>query len=146
MKIYLDTCCLNRPFDDRSQARVDLETSAVVAILEDVRAGGWSLVSSDAIDFEILTTPDENRRQEVDRLVELATIHQTESDEINNRAAALESAGFKPFDAMHLAMAEAAGCDYLCTCDDRFLKRCGKLSELTVQVVTPLRLLEQEGL
>jgi len=34
MKIYLATCCLNRPFDDQRQPRVRLESEAVTLILE----------------------------------------------------------------------------------------------------------------
>ena len=30
MKIYLDVCCLNRPFDDQTQDRIHLESEAVV--------------------------------------------------------------------------------------------------------------------
>jgi hypothetical protein len=30
MKIYLDNCCLNRPFDDLSQDRVYLEAEAIL--------------------------------------------------------------------------------------------------------------------
>jgi hypothetical protein len=36
MKIYLDTCCLNRPFDDQRQARIRLESEAVTLILEKI--------------------------------------------------------------------------------------------------------------
>ena len=36
MKVYLDVSCLNRPFDDQSQARIALESQAVVLILEKV--------------------------------------------------------------------------------------------------------------
>lgn len=28
MKIYLDNCCYNRPYDDQSQVRIQLETQA----------------------------------------------------------------------------------------------------------------------
>jgi len=27
MKVYLDACCLNRPFDDQSQDRIRLESA-----------------------------------------------------------------------------------------------------------------------
>ena len=33
MAIYLDTCCLNRPFDDQTQDRIRLEAEAVILIL-----------------------------------------------------------------------------------------------------------------
>ena len=31
--------------------------------------------------------------------------------------------GIKSLDALHLACAEASGCDYFLTCDDRIVKR-----------------------
>jgi hypothetical protein len=33
VRIYLDACCLNRPFDDQTQARIRLEAEAVLMIL-----------------------------------------------------------------------------------------------------------------
>jgi hypothetical protein len=39
MRVYLDACCLNRPFDDRSQDRIRLEAEAVLAIIERVETG-----------------------------------------------------------------------------------------------------------
>jgi len=32
MKIYLDNCCYNRPFDDQTQMRVFLESQAKIYI------------------------------------------------------------------------------------------------------------------
>lgn len=34
MKIYLDNCCYNRPYDDQSQLRISLETQAKLYIQE----------------------------------------------------------------------------------------------------------------
>jgi len=34
MKLYLDTCCLQRPLDDQRQARIRLEAEAILALLE----------------------------------------------------------------------------------------------------------------
>jgi hypothetical protein len=39
IRIYLDTCCFNRPFDDQIQARVRAETEAVRLILKAVARG-----------------------------------------------------------------------------------------------------------
>jgi hypothetical protein len=33
MKIYLDNCCLQRPLDDKSQLRIQLEAEAILAVL-----------------------------------------------------------------------------------------------------------------
>jgi hypothetical protein len=43
-KIYLDTCCLNRPFDDETQDRIRLEAEAVGLILAHFQAGDWELL------------------------------------------------------------------------------------------------------
>ena len=32
-RIYLDVCCLNRPFDDQSQPRIRLESETILIIL-----------------------------------------------------------------------------------------------------------------
>ena len=34
MRIYLDNCCYNRPFDDQTQDRIHIESEAVLAILK----------------------------------------------------------------------------------------------------------------
>lgn len=37
MRVYLDNCCFNRPFDDQSQARVRLEAEARLEIQQRVK-------------------------------------------------------------------------------------------------------------
>jgi len=32
MKLYLDNCCFNRPFDDQTQLKIQLETQAKLAV------------------------------------------------------------------------------------------------------------------
>ena len=32
MRVYLDNCCYNRPFDDQSQVRVRVETISKLAV------------------------------------------------------------------------------------------------------------------
>jgi hypothetical protein len=44
---------------------------------------------------------------------------------------------------LHLATAEEAHADYFCTCDDRFLKKAKALEDMTIQVVSPLALIEE---
>ena len=39
MRLYLDACCFNRPFDDLSQIRIRLEAEAVEWIREESRSG-----------------------------------------------------------------------------------------------------------
>ncbi len=56
--IYLDVCCLNRPFDDQTHDRIHLKAEAVLAILSRIGTGEWDWLSSNVVDFEINQTPD----------------------------------------------------------------------------------------
>ena len=50
VKIYVDNCCFNRPFDDQSQLGVRLEAEAKLKIQEDVRSGNCEIVWSSMLD------------------------------------------------------------------------------------------------
>ena len=41
MRIYMDVCCLNRPFDDQTKAKILIESDAVLAILSKCSAEEW---------------------------------------------------------------------------------------------------------
>ena len=43
MKIYLDNCCFNRPFDDQKQLQIKLETEAKLDIQERIIQGKLEL-------------------------------------------------------------------------------------------------------
>ncbi|MDX1414268.1 MAG: hypothetical protein R3293_08750, partial [Candidatus Promineifilaceae bacterium] len=73
MKIYLDVCCLNRPFDDQSQDRIRLEAEAVLLMLARVQSEDWIWYSSDVVLDEIEQTPDSKRRERVGQLNAHAT-------------------------------------------------------------------------
>jgi hypothetical protein len=58
MKVYLDMCSLQRPLDDKSQLRVQVEAKAVLAILAICESGKAELMASDALAFEAGANPD----------------------------------------------------------------------------------------
>jgi hypothetical protein len=72
-RIYLDVCCLNRPFDEQGQDRVRLEAEAVKSVLFHIGAGRWIGVGSEVIDLEIGRLPDPDRHLEVVSIVEAFT-------------------------------------------------------------------------
>jgi len=59
MRIYLDNCCFNRPFDSQSQVRVRLETEAKLRIQERVVSGELELAWSYILDYENAANPFE---------------------------------------------------------------------------------------
>ena len=65
MKIYLDNCCFNRPFDDQSQLRIKLESEAKLKIQTDIQAGVLDLVWSYILDAENEANPFEERKSAI---------------------------------------------------------------------------------
>lgn len=43
MRVYLDNCCFNRPFDDQRPFRIRLEAKAKLRIQKVIREGGLQL-------------------------------------------------------------------------------------------------------
>lgn len=75
MKIYLDVCCLNRPFDDQTQDRIHLEAEAILSILNHSQRADWRVIGSDAIDYEISKIPDPDKRLMVQILSSVHDAH-----------------------------------------------------------------------
>ncbi len=123
MLLYLDTCSLNRPFDDQTQLRVLAESEAVLAILSRVASGQVQLASSAVLQFEVQRIADQTRRQGVEHFLGYAAVYQPLSPSVETRAAAFVQSGFKKLDALHLASAEELRADVFLSTDDRLVSR-----------------------
>ena len=140
MKVYLDVCCFNRPFDDHAQDRVRLESEAVLTILEHTQSRMWAIIGSEVIDIEISKIPDDDLRCKVNILTGMKQKLITVNNDVEIRAKELEKLGFKSFDALHIACAEKGDADILLTTDDIFLsKALQSRNILKVRVENPLR-------
>ena len=53
MRVYLDNCCYNRPFDEQTQLKVLLETEAKLRVQFLMRNGDVEYVWSGVLDYEI---------------------------------------------------------------------------------------------
>jgi predicted nucleic acid-binding protein len=144
MRIYLDCCCLNRPYDNPDQGRVEAEASAVLQIQTEIRMGEHVLVSSDVLFHEVNANPDASRRASLHATLRLATIDLVTTVSTAQRGAVLMGMGFKANDALHLACAEQGNVDVFLTTDDRLL-RCARRSatHLGVRVLNPTAWLEE---
>ena len=144
MRVYLDVCCLNRPFDDQSQDRIHLESEAVVLILKHIRSGDWEWISSEVVDFEVAQTPDVDKRHQVEALIQYADKKVRIGPSVITRASNLEAMGFSAYDALHLACAEHAKVDVLLTTDDNLVRLADESSGLLdVRVGNPLTWLKE---
>lgn len=144
MRVYLDNCCLSRPFDDQTQVRVRTEAEAILAVLQRVRRGEWTMIGSDALDDEISAIRDPVRRGRTRRLASHASEHVPADADRMRRGKLLEAMGFRGYDSLHIACAEAAGADVLLTTDDAFVRRARRLKNLLgVRVANPLTWLNE---
>lgn len=134
--LYLDLCCLKRPFDDQRQARVREEAAAVASLVSRAENGELDLVRSPAHLVENDANPREDRRLAAALWIEGASVEIESSPEIESRARRLCDLGFTPLDALHLAFAEGAKATGFLTCDDRLLKL-SERHELQVAVMNP---------
>lgn len=146
MKIYLDVCCLNRPFDDQTQDRVRLESEAVLLILTKIYRKHWTWVSSEVVNDEIEQTPNQKRRERIQALIAHANSSLILDDAEIKRAEELEILGFSGMDALHLACAENNQVDIFFTTDDKLLRHATRLqNHLHILVYNPLTwLIEQK--
>jgi predicted nucleic acid-binding protein len=143
MRVYLDCCSLQRPFDDRGQPRINVEAEAVLTILALVESGDLELLSSEVLEFEITNNPDVQRQARARAILKLAGQVVKVTDEIEMQADALVKTGIRPIDALHLATASGTKVDFFCTCDDQLLKKGKKLKTLETKVVSPLELIAE---
>lgn len=123
MRVYLDNCCFNRPFDDQSQARTRLEAEAKLEIQQRIQDKGIELAWSYVLDYENQANPFEERRDVVARWKTAAAVDVEETDAIVQQARGIASRGLRAKDALHVACAMAAGCDFLLTTDDLVVKK-----------------------
>ncbi|MBN1346512.1 MAG: PIN domain-containing protein [Phycisphaerae bacterium] len=139
MRIYLDVCCLCRPFDDQSVDRNRLEAEAVVTILRHVHQHEWRMIGSDAIDAELNRIVHEEKREFARGLLALRTESIAVDEGEISRMNELCGLGFAPLDALHLACAEAGVCDVFLTTDDGIRRTAARhTAEMHVRIENPL--------
>ncbi|HIE52083.1 MAG TPA: PIN domain-containing protein [Armatimonadetes bacterium] len=109
-----------------------------------IRRGLDVMVDSSAVRDENWACPNLWRRSEVARLRQLASVFQPLNDCVVQRTRKLVDEGFSPFDALHLALAEAAGVDYFLTTDDGLTRKANSIEGLRVKVVNPKEYVDKE--
>jgi len=145
MRIYLDACCLNRPFDDQTIDRNHLEAEAVLAILGHIGAGEWQFIGSEVLDREIEANPDIDKREATRDLLQIADMKIEVGVVEADRAQELKRMGLPELDAFHVACAESGKCDVLLTTDDVLQKRYNRVRRrIAVRIENPLKWLTEQ--
>jgi len=136
MRVYLDNCCFNRPYDDQAQLVVRLEAEAKLFIQGEIADGRLELAWSYMMDYENACNPFENRRDEIADWRNLATEIVQLNESIRTRRKHYMTLGLKLKDATHLACAVEAGCAFFLTTDKGCLRKRFKIPE--IQILNPV--------
>ena len=132
MKLYLDNCCFNRPYDDQSHLRIRLESEAKLKIQEEIRSGAYKLIWSYILDYENSRNPFRERKEQIAKWRLYAIEDIAESNEMLGSAEMIRECGIKKLDSLHLACAIHAGAEYFLTTDDGILKKAADIQHIRV--------------
>jgi hypothetical protein len=143
VRVYLDLCCLKRPFDHQEQPVIRLQTEAVLSILA-LPSGTIELLRSPALLLENSLNLNQARREAVALWLSEDTVVTPNETDLILRLDELTAKGFRNFDAFHLASAELMGADTFLTVDLQILRLASRVAgELHVQVTDPVHFVEE---
>ena len=150
MKLYLDCCCYNRPFDEQTQIKVHLESEAILSIITKCKQNKNEIIGSAALDFEIESIADFEKKDKVKHFYEQTITKKVNyTDIVVKRVQELTKlTNIRTLDKFHLAIAENSGANILLTTDNKFERASLKLNLIT-RVINPLKylleILQDEG-
>jgi predicted nucleic acid-binding protein len=134
VRLYLDNCSFNRPFDDQSQLKIRLETEAKLFIQNGILNEKYELVWSYILEFENSQNQFDDRRNSIYGWKDIAKIHCVETDEIIEYAENLKKWNVRTKDALHIACSVYSKSDYLITVDRKLFNL--KLND--IRIISPL--------
>jgi len=124
LKVYLDNCCFSRPFDDISNKKIKDEAIAKMYIQSLIKYKSLELYSSFILLYEINQNPSVKCKDIVYNFVnEYSSYYlgEDKKDDVISASGNIMKTGIKYKDAVHLACAIIAKCDYFITTDKRII-------------------------
>ena len=140
IKIYLDNCVFNRPFDEQTSIRIKLETEAKLYIQNRISENVIELVWSYILEYENEQNPFIERKEAIKEWKNLAVIDIEENEIILKKAKELMKIGFKSKDALHIACAIEGKAEYFLTTDDKILKKGKHVKE--IKIIDPIEFIK----
>ena len=137
MRLYLDVCTFNRPFDAQNQVKIKLETEAKLYIQQRIINGDYELVWSYILEYENNQNKFDDIRNTVYMWKNVAKIHCLENNDIIEYAEKLKEKNIRTKDALHIACSVYSGSDYFITTDRQLYRL--KLND--IEIVNPLTFL-----
>ena len=123
LKIYLDNCCYNRPFDTIRNVEIDMEIVSKLAIQSMIISGSIDLVWSYVLTYENSINPKRINKENIILWRDIAKEIVIENNEVLSYAEKYQYIGLKPLDALHVACSVYSKCDAFITTDKGILNK-----------------------
>ena len=143
MRLYLDNCCFNRPFDDQKQIKIHLETEAKLFIQQKILEGEYELVWSYILEYENSMNPFEARKKAIMKWKSIAQVNVEQSENILNSAKQFTDKGIKSKDALHIACSIEAKSDFFITTDKKLLNFDSQVEQ--IRIINPIDFIDGKG-
>lgn len=142
MRIYLDNCTLNRPFDDHAVVKNYLEAQAKYEIQGKIKNGELHLVWSYILSYENSVNPFLEVRYQIEGWKQYAVEEIIEIPYIVQLSTHFQEMGVKSKDALHIACAIQGKCRSFITTDKGILKKSTFIDG--IEVVSPLQFIDSQ--
>jgi len=145
MRIYLDNCRFNRPFDDKENIKVKLESIAKLYIQNLIKEQTIELAWSYLLEAENDKNPFPDRHLSISEWKDIACINIEETEEILLKSEDYAKMGIKSLDAIHVACAFFTECKYFLTTDKGIINKAKFIKE--IEILNPIEFVDKlEGL
>lgn len=141
LKVYLDNCCYNRPFDDQSQLMINIESITKLYIQSMVLVGKLDLVWSDILEYENSKNPFEERSKRIVKWKTIAKDIIKSTTDVIDRAKSIMQFGIKSKDALHISSAIFAKADYFITTDKCIIRKSKQIKD--IRVINPIDFIKE---
>jgi hypothetical protein len=141
--VYLDLCCLKRPFDSQDHPIVRLETEAINSLLG-ASADRVLLIRTASHAVENAFNNLRARQEAISYWLAQAPLEVVPVARLGSRVEELMALGFGRFDGVHIGSAELTQAEVFVTVDYSLLKRARThAAVLQVRVSDPVRVAEE---
>jgi predicted nucleic acid-binding protein len=122
MKVYLDNCCFNRPYDDQKQLKIRIETLAKLFIQTLIFEGKIELAWSYILEYENSFNKNQQKMNSILKWKKLSSSNTAITPEIIALSEQIMKTGVHLQDSLHIAAAIESKADYFISVDKRVLK------------------------
>ena len=142
IRVYLDNCAYNRPFDDKEQLSICMEADAKLYIQENIRKGIYELAWSYMNEFENNENPYSDKREAIGIWENIAIYVCSPDKEILEKGRQIQKVLTSPKDSLNLACAIESKCQYFITTDKALIKKADLFSE--IEIINPIDFIRKE--